>query len=49
MFERLKEVLGGGGALGFAESLFECYIHFLFENGYNQSLICRSLEGSALP
>ena len=49
MFERLKEVLGGGGALGFAESLFECDIHFLFENGYNQPLICRSLEGLHCP
>ena len=49
MFERLKEVLGDGGALGFAESLFECYIHFLFENGYNQPLICRSLEGLHCP
>ena len=45
MFDRLKEVLGGGFALGFAGSLFECYIHYLFENGYNQPLICRSLEG----
>jgi len=49
MFDRLKEVLGGGIALGFAGSLFECYIHYLFENGYNQILTCRSLEGLHCP
>jgi hypothetical protein len=42
-FETLKSLLGGGGAL--AGHLFECYVHFLFENGREEPLICRSLEG----
>ena len=41
--DRLKELLGGGG--GLAGHLFECYVHYLFENGYDEPLDCRSLEG----
>lgn len=42
-FENLKSLLGGRGAL--AGHLFECYVHYLFENGHEEPLICRSLEG----
>lgn len=41
--ENLKPLLGSGGAL--AGHLFECYVHFLFEYGYGDPLICRSLDG----
>jgi len=41
--ENLKSMLGGGGAL--AGHLFECYAHFLFEQGRDEPLTCRSLDG----
>ena len=45
-FELLKLLLGGRGAL--AGHLFECYVHFLFENGQGEQLVCRSLQGVLL-
>jgi hypothetical protein len=42
-FELLKSLLGSRGAL--AGHLFECYVHYLFENGREEPLVCRSLEG----
>ena len=41
--ENLNSMLGGGGAL--AGHLFECYSHFLFEQGRDEPLTCRSLDG----
>jgi len=41
--ENLKSMLGGGGAL--ADHLFECYAHFLFEQGRDEPLTCHSLDG----
>jgi hypothetical protein len=45
--QNLNESLGGGGALG--GHLFECYVHYLFQFGREQPLICRSLEGLHRP
>jgi hypothetical protein len=42
-YEKLTSFLGSGGAL--AGHLFECYVHFIFENGRDEALKCRSLEG----
>jgi hypothetical protein len=43
-FEFMQSLLGARGAL--AGHLFECYVHFLFENGDEKPLICRSLQGT---
>ncbi|KAM6496299.1 hypothetical protein JOM56_009005 [Amanita muscaria] len=48
MLDNLQDMLGGGGAL--AGHLFECYCHFVFQQGYflrHKPLHCRSLEGGA--
>lgn len=42
--DRMRELLSDGGG-GLARHLFECYVHYLFEKGYDQPLDCRSLEG----
>jgi hypothetical protein len=41
--DNLTSMLGAGSAL--AVHLFECYAHFLFQNGRDEPLNCRSLEG----
>ena len=41
--ENLKSLLGSGGAL--VGHLFECYVHFPFAYGDDDTLMCQSLEG----